>query len=124
MGSEKKPENVAPTGMVKPTSEAPIETGKRGRGRPPKDPNAPPKEHAESGWNVKLGLFLLSLGAKVEVLNRAVDNSRAISMITIKDEMFMLVEKEGRAILFFDGAGCERSGRAILQKLEERGINF
>lgn len=97
---------------------------KRGRGRPPKDPNAPPKEKTELAHNFRAAVFIASIGGRAELIKRSHDNSEAQSLVEIGGKTFLLVENADNIGIFTLQTSCKRSAISLLKALEKQGVSI
>ena len=97
---------------------------KRGRGRPPKDPNAPPKEKTELAHNFRAAIFVASIGGRADLIKRSHDNSEAQSLVNIGGKTFLLTEENDTIGIFTLQSTCKRSAISLLKAFEKLGVEI
>lgn len=95
---------------------------KRGRGRPPKDPNAPPKEKVPSEYKINFGTILAQFGLDPALITKKHDNSQSVHIVQIGKETVLILESGHKVTLFRPEQSYKRSFGGVMELLKDYDI--
>lgn len=95
---------------------------KRGRGRPPKDPNAPVKEKVPTEFKINFGAILAQFGLDPSTIAKKHDNSQAACIVQVGKETLLVLESGHKVTVFKPEASYKRSFGGVMEMLKDYDI--